>query len=587
CSECKRAQPSVVLLIDKSQSMKVATATGNSRWDETFEALKSLLADYDWRINLGAKFYPTTDPDDACLVSSGLDLDFHSSFELLRDTMFAITPSGQTPMAAALQQALIAYSSAAAKAETGNKYVLVITDGLETCSGDAGLMISALRDIGVLTVIVAFDSAGVIAPLTSLSVKGGLPIPRTAVSDKVYISAVDASSVKTAIKQALDMTLLERCDGQDDNCSGQEDDNAPDLACNLTCNAGVGGVQKCSNGKYIGCSEYVKVEICDSKDNDCDGLVDEEWSNLGSVCTVGKGECFSTGKYECNADQQSTEVCNATVITPIEEFCNLKDDDCDGLVDEYVTKSCDTSCGAGTAACNNGVFTDCTAPPPKEETCNGIDDDCNGAIDDVVPVACSGVCGNGFQVCEAGKITGCSADAAPEICDGKDNDCDGFIDEGGDGNTLIVSCDVGNGLAGECGKGTQNCVNGVLQTCIANELPVAEVCDGKDNDCNGKIDDTTNGTPITVACYDGPGGTQGVGVCLPGLRTCLGDGSLGVCIGAVVPGIEVCNGKDDDCDSATDENASDICILEKPAVCSAGLCLCGQGDNGVWQCYLD
>jgi hypothetical protein len=55
----------------------------------------------------------------------------------------------------------------------------------------------------------------------------------------------------------------------------------------------------------------------------------------------------------------------------------------------------------------------------------------------------------------------------------------------------------------------------------------------------------------------------------------------------VKPNVEVCNGQDDDCDSSTDEDAATMCILEKPALCSAGLCFCGKGDNGVWSCYLD
>ncbi len=54
-----------------------------------------------------------------------------------------------------------------------------------------------------------------------------------------------------------------------------------------------------------------------------------------------------------------------------------------------------------------------------------------------------------------------------------------------------------------------------------------------------------------LACYDGPAGTEGVGSCKGGLRTCAGDGaSFGPCEGAITPSPEGCGTpvKDDDCD---------------------------------------
>jgi hypothetical protein len=39
-----------------------------------------------------------------------------------------------------------------------------------------------------------------------------------------------------------------------------------------------------------------KMEICDGKDNDCDGQTDEGF-NVGQSCTVGLGECARTGQY--------------------------------------------------------------------------------------------------------------------------------------------------------------------------------------------------------------------------------------------------------------------------------------------------
>jgi len=53
-----------------------------------------------------------------------------------------------------------------------------------------------------------------------------------------------------------------------------------------------------------------------------------------------------------------------------------------------------------------------------------------------------------------------------------------------------------------------------------------------------------------VACYEGPEGTEGVGVCAGGTTTCGEDGTAqGVCEGQVTPGAETCvNPADEDCD---------------------------------------
>jgi len=45
------------------------------------------------------------------------------------------------------------------------------------------------------------------------------------------------------------------------------------------------------------------VETCDGKDNDCDNLVDEDFSSKGQSCNNGKvGVCYKTGTYVCKGD---------------------------------------------------------------------------------------------------------------------------------------------------------------------------------------------------------------------------------------------------------------------------------------------
>lgn len=64
------------------------------------------------------------------------------------------------------------------------------------------------------------------------------------------------------------------------------------------------------------------------------------------------------------------------------EVCDGKDNDCDGEVDEGLTRACSSACGAGVEVCVDGVWGGCDAPPVNAEICNGLDDDCDGKIDE-------------------------------------------------------------------------------------------------------------------------------------------------------------------------------------------------------------
>jgi len=193
-----------------------------------------------------------------------------------------------------------------------------------------------------------------------------------------------------------------------------------------------------------------------------------------------------------------------------------------------------------------------TAPKdciPSPEVCDGIDNDCDGVVDKITKECGQsiGECVSGIQTCENGRWGACSAAVGPtdEFCDGKDNDCDGTVD-----NIPQIECYEGPpgtlGI-GMCRSGFIGCENGQLAGCVGQVIPHFEDCDGRDNDCDGEVDEDA----IRV-CYSGPPETRNVGECKTGTQPCEA-GLFGACAGEVLPQAELCDEKDNDCDGEVDE----------------------------------
>ena len=163
-------------------------------------------------------------------------------------------------------------------------------------------------------------------------------------------------------------------------------------------------------------------------------------------------------------------------------------------------------CQYGMRTCTFQGWSDCVgAVGPEEEICDGLDNDCNAAIDDTFPEQ--------HQLC-------------------------GFVE----------GADYGVGV---CTPGVMKCDNGGLY-CDGHVGPSDETCDGLDNNCDGSIDEgVANATAIV--CYEGPDGTMAVGECRAGVRYCQDGGFDGPCDGQVLPIQEICDNLDNDCDGEVDE----------------------------------
>jgi len=423
------------------------------------------------------------------------------------------------------------------------------------------------------------------------------------------------------------------CDGLDNDCDGTTDedlDRPADPACGESgvCAAGVSS--RCDGAEWV--CEFAKLPnweatetACDGLDNDCNGEIDANLVGSPANCEKNQGVC-SGAQVVCDLGQWTCDYGPFYVKGDNEFQCDQLDNNCDGVVDNVTPKlefsDCPTvgaclpnnDAGAQTVQCTEGhwdcnsmfMATDLDGQPyypdyqGVEIACDGVDNDCDGQTDEDIPGLTTNDCINpnkdngicnqqGAPVCQGGKVW-CLFDGIQgyepneTLCDGLDNDCDGQTDAGLSTNEPPLS--AGCKSLGECAYGSSaTCDNGMWQCHYSDTVEVVEMtCDGKDNDCDGVVDEDVFGDSADCSGFD-------KGVCTGAViaATCFNGAFM--CNFSDVPKYEAgnetsCDNLDNDCDGLVDEDLHDVqdsdCSLL--GICSTPSKVTATCDKGSWSC---
>lgn len=251
----------------------------------------------------------------------------------------------------------------------------------------------------------------------------------------------------------------------------------------------------------------------------------------GFTYSLTEQRCVPEANFNCNPACDSDHRCVEGKCLP-----RLPDSP-----DEGQLQKCAITCADG-QICENGR---CVQSPclggcknPGEVCVNGV---CSPTSECIPPCPQTGfVCVTGIckRLCPATCPTGTQCSEERGVCEKPCNPACATGEFCNDGKCIKIEDKDGDGYASD-------------RDCNDNDKTVnpkaVEVCDGKDNDCDGLIDNI-----VPRECYDGPQGTLGLGVCRSGRTRC--DKGKEICDAFVGPQPETCDGKDNDCNGQIDDN---------------------------------
>lgn len=395
--------PNMLIVLDNSNSMK-----RDNKLADANAAIRFVVSSYGKSVRFGLMTFcgPRWNRSIELKVPVGPTQSAQIATQLPQGTCFG------TPMKKVMEEVRNYYRDKVLPADSvkgRSSFVLLVTDGKST-DGDPVLAVQALRALqsggnvyDIKTYVVGFGSGVDKGDLTRMAQTGGT---------STYYQANNQQGLQQAFTKIIQSATQEKCDGKDNDCDGQIDEDF--AAKGTSCVGGAGckgkGTWICrADGSGLICSAGGggKPEVCNGLDDDCDGQIDETWPDKFKTCEA-QGDCKNKGKWVCNQAGTGLE-CTGKVQMKSPEACDGDDNDCNGLIDDGLARPCETLCGKGFVRCENGQWSTCDAPTPSKEICDNIDNNCDGQIDEGADTSCqTGACrqGNCVKPCRSGECPG-------------------------------------------------------------------------------------------------------------------------------------------------------------------------------------